>query len=267
MANPTVITGAASGLGAAVAARLRREPRDADAEPRKVIGIDVQQAAGVDVIADLGTPEGRAHAIEEVLEVSGGAIDGLVSCAAASPIHPDPAVVVSVNHFGALGILDGLLDALTRGDRPAAVAISSIGSVAGPFDEDLTAVVLAGDEEAARAAAADGTEYRSAIAYNSAKVGVARGVRERSAAWAGAGVRLNAVAPGRMETPMLDGLVADPVIAAGLEFMPTGIRLSATAEEIGGAVVFLLGEDASFVHGQVLFVDGGVEAQMRPDQY
>ncbi len=260
MKSPTAVTGAASGLGAAVAARLR-------AESRPVIGLDMKEADGVDVVADLGTPEGRAHAIAEVERMSGGVLEGLVSCAAASPIHPDPAVVISVNHFGALAMLDGLLHCLRLGHAPAAVAISSIGSVAGPFDDMLTRTVLAGDEELARAAAADGTDYRSAIAYNSAKVGVALGVRSRAAVWAAEGVRLNCVAPGRMETPMLDGLVADPVIAAGLEEMPTGIRVSATPQEIGGAVVFLLGPDASFVHGQVLFVDGGVEAELRPDHF
>lgn len=260
MTNPVAVTGAASGLGAALAKRLRNESR-------QVIGIDVHPADGVDVVADLGTPDGRARAIAEVERISDGAIDGLVSCAAVSPIHPDPAVVVSVNHFGALQMLDGLLECLRSGDNASAVAISSIGSAAGPFDDLLTQTVLAGDEDLARAAASDGTEYRSAIAYNAAKVGVALGVRERAAVWAAEGVRLNAVAPGRMETPMLEGLVADPVIEAGLAEMPTGIRLSATPEEIGGAVVFLLGPDASFVHGQVLFVDGGVEAELRPDQF
>ncbi len=49
--------------------------------------------------------------------------------------------------------------------------------------------------------------------------------------------------------------------------MPAGVRLSATAAEVAGTVAVLLGRDASFVHGQVLFVDGGVEAQLRPDRF
>ena len=254
MANHTVVTGAASGLGAALVTGLA-------AEGRPVIGVDLHDA---DIVADLGTPAGRDLALAQILSASGGVLDGLVSCAAASPIHPDPATVVSVNWFGAMAVLDGLLPALGRGDAPAAVAIASIGAVDGSADEALLSVLQTSDESTARAAAADGSEFRSAIAYATAKRAVALGVRARAGRWAEAGVRLNAVGPGRMETPMLDGLMADPVIAAGIEAIPTGIRPRGSAQDVAGAVRFLLGSDATFVHGQVLFVDGGSDALLRP---
>ena len=257
MTNPIVVTGTASGLGAAIVGRLRRAGHT-------TIGVDVRGGDLVDVRADLGTADGRATALAAIVERT-DALDGLVSCAAVSPIHPDPATVVSVNAFGALAVLDGLLPLLARGTDPAAVAISSIGAVDGSADESLVAILRAGDEEAARAAAADGRAYRSAIAYSSAKRVVALGVRERARTWGEAGVRLNAVAPGRMETPMLDGLLADPLIAAGIDTLPVGVRASGSADDVAGAVCFLLGPDATFVHGQVLFVDGGTDALLRPD--
>ncbi len=258
-ANPVIVTGAASGLGAAVVSRLTTMGAP-------VIGVDVVEDPGVDVVADLGTPQGRDAAIAEILDRSGGVLDGLVSAAGVSPLHPDPATVVSVNWFGAMAMADGLLPALRTGNDASAVVIASVGAVDGTSDDALLDVIRTQPEPEARELAADGTAFRSAIAYATAKRAVALGVRERTRAWGDAGVRLNCIGPGRMETPMLDGLLADPVAGPAIDDMlPVGIRPSGTAGDVAGAVLFLLGPDATFVHGQVLFVDGGTEALMRPD--
>ena len=93
MSDPgtTVVTGSASGLGAALVSLL-------EAEGRSVIGVDRHEA---DIVADLGTVEGRDAAIAAIVARTGGRLDGLVSCAGLSPLHPDAAAVVSVNWFGA----------------------------------------------------------------------------------------------------------------------------------------------------------------------
>src|SRR4051812_7032915 len=102
-------------MGAATKARLERDGQ-------RVIGVDLRDA---DVVADLGTVEGRAAAVDEVAAQSGGLIDGLVTWAGVAGLTDRPgSLVASVNYFGTIAMLEGLRPLLAAGDRPAAVAIS-----------------------------------------------------------------------------------------------------------------------------------------------
>src|SRR4029079_13047895 len=93
------ITGSASGMGAALGERLT-------AAGDRVIGVDLRNA---DVEADLGTRAGRAQAIERVGELSGGALDGLVTLAGLAGLPERPAsLLISVNYFGTVELLKGL---------------------------------------------------------------------------------------------------------------------------------------------------------------
>lgn len=246
------VTGTASGLGAATRARLE------DAGER-VIGVDRHRA---DVVADLADPAARRRAIEQVLERCDGRLDGVVSCAGLGP-YDDAEPVTRVNFFAATALLDELRVALGRGTEPAAVAIAS---VAAAFEQLVDPAVIeachAGDEERAVALL---RETDGNTAYVNCKRALALAVRRRAAEWGALGIRLNAIAPGKMETPMLAGLLAHEGLGPAVEALPVGLGRSASAVEIAGAVVFLLGEDASYVHGQVLFVDGGSDAIVRPD--
>jgi NAD(P)-dependent dehydrogenase (short-subunit alcohol dehydrogenase family) len=251
-----VVTGSASGIGAAVAARLR-------AEGAQLIGVDLRNA---EVEADLSTPAGRSAAVDAIERRCGGRLDRLVTCAGLNtnfqPMHAIPAV----NYFGAVAILDGLLPMLRRGDAPGAVAISSNSAQMAPFlATPYVQALLADDEAAAQRALADGGH--GFLAYAGSKLALAIAVRRRAKAWGAAGVRLNAVAPGPTRTPMLEATLADPVygrFARQLE-IPTGGP--AEPDDIAQVICFLLSPAARFVHGSILYADGGMDATSRPDSF
>jgi NAD(P)-dependent dehydrogenase (short-subunit alcohol dehydrogenase family) len=75
--------------------------------------------------------------------------------------------------------------------------------------------------------------------------------------WGPHGIRVNGIAPGYIDTPMSAWMHADPV-QKELLLGRTPIGRLGEPEDIARAVVYLAGEDASFVTGQVLLVDGGI---------
>jgi NAD(P)-dependent dehydrogenase (short-subunit alcohol dehydrogenase family) len=251
-----VVTGSASGMGAATRARL-------EADGQQVIGIDLRDA---DILADLGSAEGRQAAIDEVAGQSGGTIDGLVTWAGVPGLTGrDGSLLVSINYFGTVALLDGLRPLLARGDRPAAVAVSSNSTTVQPgVPMDVVAACLAGDEAGAgRAADAAG----SLATYPATKIAVARWARRHAPTdgWAGAGINLNVVAPGAVETPLLQASRDDPTTGQFVDAFPIPVGRKGTADELAAFVAFLLGPDGRFFCGSVLFVDGGTDAQLRPD--
>src|SRR4051812_15951785 len=249
----TVVTGAASGLGAAVTARLR-------SGGERVVTVDLRDA---DVTADLGTPAGRADAIAAALELAGSSVTGLVPCAGLGPQVPDHALVASVNYFGALAFLDGCVDALAAGAPAAAVAISSNSTTIAPtVHAGLVAAFLDGEEDAARSIA---SALPGNTVYASSKVAIARAVRRRVTDWGARGVRINAVAPGPFRSPLLQQGLDDPTFGPLIEALPVPTGAIGGPDEVAAVIEFLLGRDASYVHGSIVFVDGGIDAALRPE--
>ena len=246
------ITGSAGGIGAATRTRLEKEGA-------RVIGVDVRDA---EVIADLSTPAGRDAMVAAVSDACDGTLDGVVAAAGIMGTEP---LVVAINYFGAIATLDGLRPLLARGTDSSAVAISSNSTTTTPgLPAALVDVILAGDETAALAA----TEKAPGVfAYPASKLALARFVRHHAptADWIGAGIRLNAIAPGVIETPMtkndLEFIFSIP------DVFPVPIGRPGRPEEIASLLTYLLSPDAGFFCGSVVFSDGGTDAAVRADDY
>ncbi len=258
MQDAVIITGSAAGLGKALSHTL-------SSNGSNVIGIDKNTSA--DITADLSTPLGRQLAVSNALDLCPQP-KAVVANAGLSPIHEDPFAILEVNWLGVKELLDSFLYPLSENKTGCAVAVSSIGAAVGG-DKELIDCLLEGRISDAKTNLekifkSNATEA-GIVAYSSCKVAVAQYVRTNAKLWGDNGVRLNCVAPGRMETAMLDGLLSHDEIAPGIEALPIGITKSASASNVANVVAFFLSDLSSFVHGQILYVDGGSEALIRPN--
>lgn len=250
MSRLVAVTGVASGIGAATAAMLR-ERGD------RVVGVDLHDA---DVCADLSTTRGRLAAVDGVVALAEGRLDALVTCAGLSRAG---APQVSVNYFGTTDLVMGLLPALASAAAPRVALVGSI-SATQPTDAALVEACLADDEPAALAlaeqAVVDGRPHQI---YSSTKAALARWLRRTSVTpeVAGAGIALNAIAPGVVLTPMTVELVSDPRWKQVMDAaVPMPLNGYAPPETIAHALGWLVAVENSHMTGQVVYVDGGAEA-------
>lgn len=254
MPRTYVITGARTGIGATTAALLRQAGH-------RVIGVSRSSA---DVAADLGTPQGRASASEQVLAMTNGQVDAVITCAASgSPVESIP----SVGYFGAVDFVDALRPALARAEAPRVAVVTSM-SVMSPNDPTLVELLRAGDEPAARARtrelAADPTTR--ALIEPATKRALARWMRATSITpeWAGAGIALNAAAPGVVLTEKILPMLATPESRAHVDAMvPMPLNHHAPPEALAHLLVWLTSPENTHVTGQNVFADGGCDVVLR----
>ena len=247
------MTGGATGIGAAIKEQLR-------ARGDRVIVVDIKDA---DIVADLGTKSGRETAVAGILERAPEGLDGFVACAGVRPYLPPP-LIASINYFGVVELTQGLRAALER--RRGGVVVISSNSAPMSTDEAYVELLLAGDEAGAGAQVAG---QNGQVAYSGSKMAVARWVRRNAPAWAGTGVRLNAIAPGLIKTPLTASATSDARFADAMKAFEDSIPAGRAGQpaDIAAMACFLLSPAAEFVCGAVIFVDGGHDAMFRPDRF
>lgn len=248
------ISGGATGIGAAIKEDLR-------SAGNQVIVVDIKDA---DVEADLSTRDGRARAVSGIRKLASDGLDGFIACAGVGSHMPDHGLIARVNYFGTTELLEGIKDLVAA--KEGSVVLISSNSAPMSSSENYINLLLAADEESACRAAAllSGQE-----AYSGSKQAVARWMRHNVVDYAQAGIRMNAVAPGYTQTPMTRQVEEDPTYGAAIkEFMASiPIGRPGQPKDIASVVSFLLGPGAGFICGAVMFVDGGHDAMLRPDQF
>jgi meso-butanediol dehydrogenase/(S,S)-butanediol dehydrogenase/diacetyl reductase len=238
-----IITGGASGIGAATARRLH-------GEGASVLIADINDASGEALARDLGA--GRTlyrHVDVSSWDDVSGMVDGAVEafgrldilfnnagigCFAATPD-------VSLEEWRR--VIDIDLSGVFYGCRAAIPVMKAQGG--GAIINTASASGLAGDY--------------SFAAYNAAKGGVVNYTRAAGIDHAREGIRINAVCPGPVDTPIISGIDAwQGVRDAWNERVPMG--RFARADEIASVVAFLASDDASYMTGAIISVDGGLTA-------
>jgi meso-butanediol dehydrogenase/(S,S)-butanediol dehydrogenase/diacetyl reductase len=240
-----VITGAASGIGAATARRFAREGAT-------LVLADLNETAGSKLVEELSRAGAEAQFVPtDVSQMA--AVEALMDAA--------------VTRYGALHILfnnagigaygkTGVLDVNTWHQ---VISVDLHGVFYG-CRAAIPRMKAAGGGVIVNTASISGlfADYGLA-AYNAAKAGVINLTRVAAIDHACDGIRVNAVCPGPVETPMLEPvLMMSNATAEYAKLVPMG-RVG-KPEEIAAVVAFLASDDASYITGTTVVVDGGVTA-------
>ncbi|MGE2691391.1 SDR family oxidoreductase [Mycolicibacterium pulveris] len=256
------VTGSASGMGRAAAEQLR-------ADGHTVIGVDQRDA---DVVADLSTARGRSEAAAAVLDRVDGRLDGAVLAAGVGPLPgaDNVALILSVNYFGVTELLDAWRPALAASGNAKVVVVASNSTTTMPMVPNRAVrALLDGDLDRAVRRLRLFRSAAPSLAYGGSKIALSRWLRRTAVqpAWAGAGIRLNALAPGAILTPLLEKQLATPREAKTVRAFPVPVGGFGSPDQLAQWMVFMLSDAADFLCGSVVFVDGGSDAYFRSDDW
>lgn len=240
-----IVTGAGAGIGRAIALVFAREGA-------KVVVADIDLAAAEATAATIAAGGGSARAVE-VDVTDAASVEGMVSA--------------TVRSFGTLNVLVNNAGVGTEGD----VVELSETEWHRILDVNLTGVFLGCKyaipalEEAGGGSIVNIASIAAVVGgsvscvYPASKAGVVALSKSTALKFAGKNIRVNCVCPGHVQTALSYSLNDPEFKAALIQKYPMG-RL-ATAQEIANAVLFLASDEASFVTGTELIVDGGYTAQ------
>jgi 3-oxoacyl-[acyl-carrier protein] reductase len=246
-----VVTGSSRGIGRGVAERLAAEGaklvingRHAETLEAVTVALRDAGADAIAVAADVGMREQVGRLFDEAVAAFGG-VDILVNNAAA---------VDHRVHF--LDMEEVHWDAVLRSNLKSAYLCSHRAANL-MVDQDRPGSIICISSFSAR------RSHRAMAAYDASKGGIEAFTRTIALDLAPFGIRANVVGPGPIHTEMHDrrGLAA-----ARQRAQTAPLGRAGSPQDVAGAVAFLASDDAAFITGQTLYVDGGMLAQLRPPQ-